>query len=82
MDVLAHASQRGIYLIPENMTGTSSAKARRRGRPPVGSTQLSVRLTPAQLARLDAWIAQQPGNVSRPEALRRLAIAILGQEEG
>jgi hypothetical protein len=31
-----------------------------------------VRLQPAQLAALDAWIARQDAQLSRPEAIRRL----------
>jgi hypothetical protein len=44
------------------------------GRPPVGSTLVGVRLPPAELATLDAWIDKQDDpQPSRPEALRRLA---------
>ncbi|HVL71467.1 MAG TPA: hypothetical protein VM434_06225 [Beijerinckiaceae bacterium] len=36
-------------------------------------TSVTVRLGPDELARLDAWIAQQPEpKPSRPEAIRRL----------
>jgi anti-sigma factor RsiW len=31
-----------------------------------------VRLQPAQLAAVDAWIARQDARLSRPEAIRRL----------
>ena len=31
-----------------------------------------MRLQPAQLAALDAWIARQDAQLSRPEAIRRL----------
>ena len=31
-----------------------------------------VRLQPAQLAALDAWIGRQDAQLSRPEAIRRL----------
>jgi hypothetical protein len=33
---------------------------------------VGVRLHPEQLAALDAWIAKQPEEVSRPEAVRRI----------
>lgn len=36
-------------------------------------------LSPSPLARLDAWIAQQPDNPSRPEAIRRLVEKALGE---
>jgi len=43
-------------------------------------TMVGVRLQPAQLASLDAWIRHQPDNLSRPEAVRRLvAQGLLGQ---
>lgn len=47
---------------------------KRRGPAPSGQgTPVMVRLRPDQLARLDAWIAKQPGQAtSRPEAVRRL----------
>jgi hypothetical protein len=44
------------------------------GRPWVGSTFVGVRLPPADLALLDAWIAKHDEpRPSRPEAMRRLA---------
>ena len=44
-----------------------------RGRPRVDATQLAVRVPPAELAQLDAWIVAQPEpKPSRPEAIRRL----------
>lgn len=33
---------------------------------------LGVRLQPDQLAKVDAWIADQGEDISRPEAVRRL----------
>ena len=50
-----------------------------RGRPKVGATHVGVRLPPAQLARLDAWIATLADpKPTRPEAIRQiLAAAIL-----
>jgi hypothetical protein len=41
-----------------------------------------VRLTPPDLATLDAWIAKQPKSVSRPEAIRammRAALELMGE---
>lgn len=47
---------------------------RKRGRPPTGGRGqlIGVRLQPDQLAALDAWIAEQPEGLSRPEAIRKL----------
>lgn len=36
-----------------------------------------VRLQPAQLAKLDQWIAEQPDQPSRPEAVRRIIAQIV-----
>jgi hypothetical protein len=41
---------------------------------PRGMTYMNVPLDPAQLTALDAWIASQPKPLSRPQALRRLAV--------
>ncbi len=50
---------------------TVSASGKRIGRPPVGSLNIGVRLPPAELAALDAWIAKQNDpQPSRPEAIR------------
>jgi len=51
------------------------------GRPRVGSTLIAVRLPPAELARLDDWIAAQDDKPSRPEALRRLAGKVIGKSK-
>ena len=46
---------------------------KRRGPAPTGvGTLVGVRLHPPQLAALDAWIARQPAELSRPEAVRQL----------
>ena len=46
---------------------------RKRGRPPVESEDVHVRLRQSALDTLDAWIASQPEpRPSRPEAIRRL----------
>jgi hypothetical protein len=39
---------------------------------PAALRPILVRLQPAQLAALDAWIARQDAQLSRPEAIRRL----------
>jgi hypothetical protein len=58
---------------------TSKAKKSKGGRPRVDATPVMVRVPPAQLQRLDSWIAAQgrddPG---RPEAIRRLLDLALG----
>lgn len=45
-----------------------------RGRPVTTGTgqMIGVRLLPDQLAALDLWIAAKGGNMSRPEAIRRI----------
>ena len=54
------------------MTDAIADNKKKKGRPPVGSTFIGVRMPPDQLAALDAWIAEQPNRVSRPEAIRVL----------
>jgi hypothetical protein len=49
------------------------------GRPRVDSTLIAVRLTPAELERLDVWRLAQEGQPGRPEALRRLARRVIGK---
>ncbi len=50
-----------------------SGKAKRRGPAPTGQgTPVLVRLHPADLDDIDAWIEVQPDQPSRPEAVRRL----------
>ena len=49
-----------------------------RGRPATGQgTLIGVRLQPAQLKALDAWIAKQNASLTRPEAIRALMETIL-----
>jgi hypothetical protein len=43
---------------------------------------ISVTLTAAELAALDAWRKNQPGAPGRPEALRRLATLALRDAGG
>jgi hypothetical protein len=61
-----------------------SGTKKRIGRPRVGSTSVNVRLPPAELAAVDAWIAKQDDpQPSRPEAIRRLlaqALAAKGRK--
>jgi hypothetical protein len=59
---------------------SNPAPTKKRGPPPTGwGHQLSVRLQPAELARLDEWILAQPEpRPSRPEAMRRLVEQALG----
>ena len=49
----------------------------------MGATHVGVRIPPAQLTSLDAWIAGQPDpKPSRPEAIRRLMERGLKSENG
>src|SRR5262245_18058689 len=57
-------------------------KKRGRGRPPVGATPIMVRMPPKELSSLDAWIAQQKDEPSRPEAIRRLVDEAFRRENG
>jgi hypothetical protein len=51
---------------------------KRRGPAPTGKgTLIGVRLQPAHLKALDAWIAQQTSPVTRPEAIRAMMETIL-----
>jgi hypothetical protein len=60
---------------------TSKKVKKRMGRPPVGSKFIGVKMPPAQLARLKAWVKRQPDKPSLPEALRRLANKAMDYEQ-
>ena len=47
-------------------------KKSKRGRPPVESEPVTVRMTTDALYDLDNWRRKQPDLPSRPEAIRRL----------
>jgi hypothetical protein len=55
----------------------SDNRKKRIGRPPVGASLIGVRVPPAQLAALDAWIAKQSAPLTRPEAIRAMMDTIL-----
>jgi hypothetical protein len=50
----------------------SDNRKKRIGRPPVGAILIGVRVPPAGVAGLDAWIKKHAPDLSRPEAIRRL----------
>jgi hypothetical protein len=51
----------------------SDNRKKRIGRPSVGALLIGVRVPPAGVAELDAWIKKQNDpDLSRPEAIRRL----------
>lgn len=54
----------------------------KRGRPKQPGTPVMVRLQGEQLAALDEWISKQEGNLSRPEAVRRLMVKGLLERPG
>jgi hypothetical protein len=54
------------------MTKSSDNRKKRIGRPPVGAILIGVRVPPADVATLDAWIEKHAPDLSRPEAIRRL----------
>lgn len=63
------------------MTSIDDIEKRKRGRPPTDATPIMVRVSPALLAPLDAWISdQRDPKPSRPEAVRRLVAKALGVE--
>jgi hypothetical protein len=49
-----------------------SAKKSKRGRPPVESKAINVRMAVDAIKSLDAWRRQQDDLPGRPEAIRRL----------
>ena len=50
----------------------NSAKKSKRGRPPIDSEAVNVRMTTDFLATLDDWRRKQDDLPGRPEAIRRL----------
>jgi hypothetical protein len=50
----------------------NSAKKRRRGRPPVESEAVNVRIALEGLENIDNWRRKQDDLPGRPEAIRRL----------
>lgn len=73
--MLSHRSNL-LYRRAMNDTGNSNEEARS-GHPRISSTDVTVRLTPDQLAGLDEW-ARHNGSLTRPEAARRLIARGLG----
>lgn len=59
---------------------TVSTRKRRGPKPTGKGTMVGVRLQPDQLAALDAWIAQQPRPLTRPQAIRLMVQAALLDE--
>jgi hypothetical protein len=50
----------------------SDNRKKRIGRPPVGAILIGVRVPPADVATLDAWIKKHDPDLTRPEAIRHL----------
>jgi hypothetical protein len=50
----------------------SNIRKKRMGRPPVHAVPILVRVPPAELKPIDAWIERHGLAISRPEAIRRL----------
>jgi hypothetical protein len=62
-----------FYDIRVFMKRQSATPPKKRGPPATGKGEpILVRLQPAQLAALDAWMGRQDAQLSRPEAIRRL----------
>lgn len=71
------ASVRLVLLIPEIMSRASS-DIKSAKRPGQSGTPIMLRLQPAQLAALDAWIeGQAEPRPSRPEAIRQILAGVL-----
>ena len=64
------------FVISQNMTKSvrDSKKVRRKvGRKTTGSGEVQiVRMHKPQIAAIDAWMTSQYGDITRPEAIRRL----------
>ena len=62
---------------------TVLSQKKKRGPAPTGKGQMiGVRLQPASLAELDAWIIAQPDpKPTRPEAIRRLVEKALAEQQ-
>jgi hypothetical protein len=56
----------------------SNIRKKRIGRPAVNAVPVLVRIPPAEIEPIDAWIAKQKPSPSRPEAIRRLVEIGLG----
>lgn len=54
------------------MTKKPMKSVPKRGRPVVGATLILIRLRPNELAKLDSARKTHGGDLSRPEAIRRL----------
>ena len=62
------------------MSTENSAEKPKKGRPPVDSEAVNVRLERSFLSVLDNWRRNQADLPSRPEAIRRLLEQALGAE--
>jgi hypothetical protein len=68
--------------IKVSMGRQSETPPKKRGPPATGKGEpILVRLQPAQLAALDAWMGRQDAGLSRPEAIRRLLEQALAVEQ-
>lgn len=55
------------------MAGQETVITKKRGPKPTGKGQMiGLRLQPDQLAALDGWINEQPEDLTRPEAIRKI----------
>jgi hypothetical protein len=59
----------------------SDNRKKRVGRPAVGAILIGVRVPPAGVAEIDAWIKKHAPAMSRPEAIRRLVDIALTRSE-
>ena len=58
----------------------SNIRNKRIGRPPVNAVPVLVRIPPAEIEPIDAWILKQKEPPSRPEAIRWLVSIALKSE--
>jgi cytochrome c553 len=71
------ASPRLAFVIPQRMA--KSIRDSKKSKPKIGRPKTTgtgqpqvVRMHDQQIAAIDAWIAMQDSEISRPEAIRRL----------
>jgi hypothetical protein len=64
------------------MSTIDNIKKRSKGRPPVDSAAITVRVERAQLTAIDDWRRRQGDLPNRPEAIRRLVAAGLSRAAG
>ena len=70
-----------VFMVPIIMAKSIRVTKKSRGRPKTtgSGVQIGMRWQQQTLDAIDAWITKQGGNLSRPEAIRRLVSQALGK---